>query len=381
MMKRQVVAGMLLGWLLVFAVAGCSSQPAPVKPTPTAAPAGKGSTTGERIIAEGKVTPVKSAELSFPMAGTVAQVPVALGQQVQAGQVLAQLDTQPLELQLAQAEAKLAAAQSKLNQLKRGPTADDLAAAQQNLTSAQAAYDNLTHPSPNELAALKADMDKAKAALDQAQAAYDRVGGDSNPNAGALPQRAALQSAWIDYQKAQSAYNAKLNPTNAQVQSALAAVQTAKDQLAKLQPTADDLAIAQADVNAAQAARDLAAAQIKNAKLVAPFAGMVASLDIDAGEYAMAGTAVLRLADTSAWQIETTDLTELNIANVHAGMPVTLAFDAVPELELSGKVANIKPYGDTKQGDIVYTVFVKPDQQEPRLKWNMTAKVTIETSP
>ncbi len=379
MMNRQVIRYMLLGLLLMLTVAGCGAQPTPVKPTPTAAPAGKGSVAGERIIAEGKVIPVKDAALSFAISGIVKQVPVALGEQVKAGQVLAQLDTQQLELQLAEADAKLAAAQGKLNQLKRGPTADELAAAQQNLVSAQAAYDSLTHPSANELAALKADMDKAKAALDQAQAAYDRVGGDSNPMAGALPQRAALQSAWIDYQKAQSAYNAKLTPTNAQIQSALAAIQTAKDQLAKLQPTADDIAIGQADVNAAQAARNLAAEQVNHAKLVAPFAGTVASVDIDPGEYALAGTAVMRLADTSAWHIETTDLTELNIANVREGLPATLTFDAVPDLELSGKVANIKPYGDTRQGDIVYTVIVKPDQQDPRLKWNMTAKVAIET--
>jgi HlyD family secretion protein len=111
--------------------------------------------------------------------------------------------------------------------------------------------------------------------------------------------------------------------------------------------------------------------------LVAPFSGTVASVDIDPGEFAAPGATVVRLADTSNWQIETTDLTELNVANVREGMPVTLTFDAVPELQLSGKVTKIKPYGENKQGDIVYTVIVTPDQQDARLRWNMTAKVTI----
>ncbi len=381
-MKRIVAACALLGSLMILAISGCSAPPT-AKPTPTAASGGRGTTgsertIAERIIAEGKVTPVKSAALSFATGGTVTRVPAALGDQVKAGQMLAQLDAKPLEFQMAQAEANLAAAQARLNQLKRGPTADDLAAAQQNLASAQAAYDSVLHPSPNDLTALKADMDKTKALLDQATAAYDAVGGDSNPQAGMLPQRAQVQSAWLDYQKAQSAYNAKLDPTNAQVQFALAAVQTAKDQLAKLQPTADDLAVAQANVNAAQAARDLAAQQVENAKLVAPFAGTVAAVEIDAGEFAAPGATIVRLADTSNWRIETTDLTELNIANVREGMPVTLNFDAVPDLELSGKVTRIKPYGESRQGDIVYTVIVTPDQQDPRLRWNMTAKVTIE---
>ncbi len=85
----------------------------------------------------------------------------------------------------------------------------------------------------------------------------------------------------------------------------------------------------------------------------------------------------MRLADTANWQVETTDLTELNIVNVAEGMPVSLTFDAIPGLQLTGKVMQIKPFGDTRQGDIVYTVVVKPDQQDPRLRWNMTSKVTI----
>ncbi len=102
------------------------------------------------------------------------------------------------------------------------------------------------------------------------------------------------------------------------------------------------------------------------------------TLDVDQGEIATPGLAVLRLADTANWQVETTDLTELNIANVAEGMPVTMTFDAISGLELPGKVTAIKPFGESKQGDIVYTVVITPDQQDPRLRWNMTAKVTIE---
>lgn len=378
-MKRQF--GILTFGVAVFAafaIAGCGAQPTPVKPTPTAAPVGKGIRAGESVIAEGRVTPVKSVSLAFANGGTIAQVPVALGDRVEAGRPIAQLDTKPLEIQLAQADANLAVAQAKLNQAKRGPMAEAVAAAQQNLTSAQAAYDALTHPSASDLTALKTDVDKTKALLDQAQAAYDRAGGDSNPYAGMLPQRAALQTAWLDYQKALAAYNAKLNPTNAQMQQALASVQSAKQQLAALQPNADDLAVAQANVTVAQTARDLAAQNLKNATMVAPFTGTITTLNLDPGEYAAAGAEVVRLADTSQFQVETTDLTELSIVQVSEGMPVTLTFDAIAGLELPGKVSKIRPFGDTKQGDIVYTVYVTPDQQDARLRWNMTAKVRID---
>lgn len=374
---RKLTLFFILGLLSVLLLAACGAQPTPVKPTPTAAPSGRGVTAAERIVAEGKVTPVKNATLAFQASGIVKAVNVAAGDRVEAGKVLATLDTKQLELQLAEADANVATAQAKLNQVKRGPTPEDLAAAQQNLKSAQAGYESLVKPSENDLAVLKADMDKTKAVVDQATAAYNAVGGDNNPQAGMLPQRAQLQSAWIDYQRATSLYNARLTPTNSQVQKALADVENAKMQLAKLQPTAEDIAAAQANVTASQAARDLAAQQITNASLVAPFAGTVITLDIDPGEFAAAGVEVIRLADTANWQVETTDLTELNIVNVSEGTPVTLTFDAISGLELPGKVSKVRSYGENRQGDIVYTVYVKPDQQDPRLRWNMTAKVVI----
>src|SRR5262245_48409965 len=120
-MKSIAIGGVIFVLILALTVGGCNAQPIPEKPTPTAAPAVKGASVGETIIAEGRVTPLRSAALSFPIGGIVKQVPVALGDHVQTGQVLVQLDSRVLELQLAQAEANLAAAQAKLNQIENSP--------------------------------------------------------------------------------------------------------------------------------------------------------------------------------------------------------------------------------------------------------------------
>ena len=45
--------------------------------------------------------------------------------------------------------------------------------------------------------------------------------------------------------------------------------------------------------------------------------------------------------------------------------------------KLTGTVISIKPLGESKQGDITYTVTVVPDQHDDRLRWNMTASVRI----
>jgi HlyD family secretion protein len=372
-MKKLFLVSILM--LVAVSLIACSS--APGSPTPQAKPTLAVVKSTGKVVAEGKVIPAQNASLGFQIGGVVAQVPVTVGAPVKAGQVLAQIDSKQLELSLAQADANLASAQIKLNQLKKGPTAEDLAAAQQNLKSAQTSYDKLLKPDPSEVANLKADVDKAQAFVKQAQAAYDQVGGDSNPYAGMLPQRAQLQSAYIDLQKAQTSLNNKLTPSDAQVQQALAAISTAKNQVAKLTPNTDDIAAAESSGKAAQAARDLAADQLTKAKLVAPFDGTIVSVDIKPGEQANVGAPVVRLANVANMQIETTDLTELNVVNVKEGDPATITLDAIPELELTGKIATIKGFGDNKQGDIVYAVVIQLDKQDPRLRWNMTAKVSI----
>jgi len=86
---------------------------------------------------------------------------------------------------------------------------------------------------------------------------------------------------------------------------------------------------------------------------------------------------LVRLADLGNWQIETTDLTELGVVNVREGDDVAVTFDALPDLQLPGKVATIRGYGEDRQGDIVYTVVITPDRHDERLRWNMTAKVSI----
>ena len=250
------------------------------------------------------------------------------------------------------------------------------------------------------MSSLAAQLSNARAALDQAQAAYDEIKGA--PDVGARPESLQLQQATNNLNVATAAYKDaqshpteaelaaassqvqaaqatldRLTPDAAEAQAKLTALENAKAALVKLQPSAGDRAVLEAGVKTAQVAHDLAAEQLSAARLVAPFAGTVMTLDIEAGEYTTPGTPDLRLADTSAWQIETTDLTELNVAQIKEGMPASVTLDGIPGLELSGHVSQIKPYGNTRQGDIVYTVIVTPDQQDERLRWNMTAKVSI----
>jgi HlyD family secretion protein len=375
-MLKTILSALAILMFCAISIMACSSQPDQSLAPQTTSTVVNVKDNG-KIIAEGKVVPMKGAGLGFQVAGTVAEISTAVGDKVDAGQVLVSLDTRPLELQLAQAEGNLSAAQARFDQLKVGARPEDLSAAQQAVKSAQAAYDNLLKPTDNEMIALKADMEKAKAQVNRAQTAYDRIGGDSNPFAGMTLERAALQTAWLDYQRATSMYNNKTQPPDALVQQALANLQLAKSNLAKLTPTREELAQAEANAKAAKAARDLTADTLSRAKLTAPFDGTILAVDLKVGEQVAIGTSVVRIADPNTMQIETTDLTEVNIVNVKEGAPATVTLDAIPGFEMNGKVTSIKGFGENRQGDIVYKVVIALDKQDARLRWNMTTKVNI----
>jgi len=492
------------------------SAPAPAEaPVAAAAPV----LASNAIVAEAKVVPARSAELSLPTSGTIAEVLVTEGDQVKAGQVLARLDTAAQQAVVAQNAARLRKSEADLADLLDGPQLEDIAVAEAGLRQAQAQLrQTLGRVTPADIQAAQASLQAAQATLAELKA------GDKNPELRAAQatlgqaqaalesQRSQLSSGKSDAElrlqqaserliQAQTAYSLakwnwqhvqeegtdpytphvpdaqnpgkttrnKLNEAQkqqyhdaftqaeAELHSAEASVQqaqiasdsarqseisgltiaeqnlvsaqanldrvtsgitterlaSAKAQLANAQATLgklrgsqreNEIAIAQGGVDAAQAsllklraepqqstlqamqaqadadkaALEAARVELARMELKAPFDGIVAGLDVKANEFVVAGTPVVRLADSSAWQIETTDLTELSVAKAYAGAPATITFDALPGVSLPGTVTRIKGFGENKQGDITYTVVVKPKVEDARLRWNMSASVSID---
>ena len=96
------------------------------------------------------------------------------------------------------------------------------------------------------------------------------------------------------------------------------------------------VATAQAAVAAAQAG--LAAAQLEQdtVELRAPFAGSVASQGLKVGEFVAAGQPMVTVADLTQWEVQTNDLTEMDVVKVKVGQKVTVKLDALPDAILTG---------------------------------------------
>jgi HlyD family secretion protein len=87
---------------------------------------------------------------------------------------------------------------------------------------------------------------------------------------------------------------------------------------------------------------------------------------------------LVRLADTSGWRIETSDLDETTVARVAVGAPVTITFDGLPDATVDGTIVSVALYGANAQGDIVYRAVVEPASIPDGIRWNMTATVTVD---
>jgi HlyD family secretion protein len=381
-----------------------------------------------RVLADAKVVPLLRSDLSMAASGIAQEVTVREGDRVDLGDLLIKLDDAQQRVAVAQAQANLARAQANLDKIVAGARDEDVAVVEAALEAAQANYDKLVNAAaPGNIATAEAALAKAQAEytrvtqgateemliggranlasaeaqLNQARSAYNRIKDMSD--AGMRPESLAMQQATIGYEAAQAQLNDLLNgPTAAEIASAAASVRqaqvaldTAKSampsdvavvaaQVTQAQAQLDevktgarpeDIAAAEAEVAAATAAVQQALVGLRYTELRAPFAGVVATLNVTAGEQVSPSGAVIQLADDNTWEIETSDLTELDIVGITPGKKVTLTFDALPDLELSGTVDRIRPIGQDNRGDTVYTVVVSPDKQDARLLWNMTAVV------
>ncbi|MFZ4655461.1 MAG: HlyD family secretion protein [Caldilineaceae bacterium] len=385
---------------------------------------------GGSIIADAKVVPVTSADLGLTSSGIVVNIAVREGDEVKPGQLVLQLDPKDVQVAIAQANANLLSAQARYDELRAGAQAEDIEAARAGLAAAQARLDKLTLSTENgDIAALEATVAGAQANLQQvldgsseqqliearanlhsaeaerkrAQSAYNLV--KWRNDLGATKESADLQRATIAYEAAQARLTDLENgATQSQIAAASAQVRQNQAQLNALRNSRPaDIAVLQADVRNAQAQLDkllsgtrpeqLAQAEASVAaataalqqqlvamsklELRAPFTGTVASLDVTLGEQVSPGVPVLRLADLEQLQLETEDLTELQVVLIQEGDAATVSFDAIPDLTMTGTVTRIRPFGETSSGDIVYRATIALPQADPRLRWNMTAVVTF----
>lgn len=337
-MKGHRLGWMLMAFTLSGAVlAGCAAgSQAPARQAraiPVETAVVKTGTIGGTLTLTGQLEASTSTKVAPKQSGKVVQVLVNVGDPVRQGQPLVRLDTSDLEHQLRQQQATLQTARAQLEKAKTD--------AQNSLTQAKSA------------------LAQAKIALDDAKTNYDRT--KNLFDAGAASQQ-QLDAAATALQTKQAAYDAALQQVNIAAPGG--------DPLNQ-----DAIKVAQAQVAQAEAAIATIQHQLDQATVTAPVSGVVASRDVEVGEYAGPQGAVVTLAQLDPIKV-TVQVPEKAVNEIKAGMAVRVAVQAAGGDERSGTVARISPVLDNNTKS--YPAEVEIPNPDGRLKPGMVAQVKVQ---
>lgn len=234
--------------------------------------------------------------VSTKVPGQIDELAVKTGDRVEAGQVIARIDSKALKIQVEQAQANLAAAQAKLASLQVGNRPQQVAQAQSSVAQAEA------------------NLDKARKDYDRIATLYED---------GALPaqQRDAAQTA---LRVAQAQYDAAAQGFS----------------LAQEGATAQDVDYARATADQAAAALKNAQLQLDNSTIVAPVAGVIAQVPVNPGEMVSVGQTLYSITDPAASWVEA-NIEETDVGRVREGQSVDFTVDAYPRRSFKGEVIDV----------------------------------------
>ncbi len=377
-----VVSVVLIGGIL----AGCSTS---TNSTQYSTGVVKEVTVTDTVESSGSVEPVQMATLNWGTSGTISEVNVKNGDTVTKGDVLLSLDPTTVPSSIILAQSDLTSAKQALTDLMESKSA--AAEAQLTLANAQVTYNDalgssygasIPHGTTDEIAYLQQQIIIQQTTVSDAQNRYNSFSEASDTDARKAQAKANLLSAQMQlntlelnlkyYQSAESSTDKAVTQAELAVaKAALDDAQRAYD-LVKDGPTADQIAAAQANVEAAQAT-------VNNMNIIAPFSGTVVVLDNQQGDLVNTGDEAAVIVNSSQYYVDVL-IDETQISQVKVGDTAAVTFAAVSGLNISGKVTSINPIGITSSGVVNYTVRVTLDKTDPQILIGATADAVITVS-
>jgi HlyD family secretion protein len=287
-----------------------------------------------KVTALGRLEPqAEVTRLSAPMMlekDRVAELRVKQGDRVEAGQVVAVLDSYDrLKLALIEAEEQVNVAQSKLTQVKSGPKVGEIQAQKAAITKLEA---ELT----GEISTQNSTIERWQSEVNNAQTAYKRF--QSLAQEGAIAaadldrKRLDLETAQAKLAETRANQQRTINTLQAQISEANATL----SQITELRPV--DLNIAQTEVNRAIALRQRAENDLQQTVVRAPIAGQILKVHARPGEK-LGDVGIAELGQTQQ-MVAVAEIYQSDITKVQMGQAVTVTSSAF-EGELRGNVSDI----------------------------------------
>lgn len=281
----------------------------------------------QTVVASGHVEAPFRVNIGSQITGVVADVPVAEGQKVAAGQPLIVIDDREARASVAQFEGVVAQAEARLRQIKE-------------LTLPQA----------------EATLRQAEATRVNAQQAYDRAAKLARDGYGT---RTKLDDAIKARDIAES-----------QVRSAELQVHTSR-------PGGSDYVMAETQLNQARANLVSAQSRLSYTVITAPTKGVLISRNVERGNVVQPSSVLMTLSPAGDTEL-VVQIDEKNLSLIALGEKALVSADAYPKQSFEAEVVYINPGIDLQRAsvEVKLRVPVPPDT----LRQDMTVSVDIEVA-
>lgn len=353
--RRLVVGVLLLG---LAGLAGCGREDVAAAKSAPAAPRAFSITTArveardvDRVVeTTGSLLAWQEVTLNTAVPGTVAKLLVDLGDRVNAGQVVAELDQREFVLAVRQADAALRAAR------------DGLARAHARVEASRANLAQVRESRKTWEANLrrwKVATEEARLNLERSRVLVDRqlIAQRDLDSA-----RTQFESTMAQYEAAQvemGQYPQRVRVAEAELQSELSAVQVAEAEVSRRE----------AEVGMAQKRRG-------DATLRAPIAGAIARRHVNPGESARENTAIFTIVRSDPLKYSGV-VAEHAALEIRSGQTVRLEVDPVPGRVFTGRVTRVSPAVDVANRTVLLEAEVP--NAEAMLRPGLFARGVVAT--
>lgn len=320
--------------LLACLLAGCSARPeAEIKPVVQVKVARAETATVQLSVeAPATVFPREQANVAARITAPIRKLLVRKGDNVAAGQALAELENRDVAAQRQEAEAAVTDARANLDKVSTGTLPTDVERARGQLATAQAA-------------------------LNQAQKIYDRR--QELFNAGAIPGRDLL-TAETDLSRARTDYEVALKSLD----------------LLQKQSGAQDVRIARSRLEQAEARLATATVQLQFTEIRSPFAGAVTEQFMYSGDMANPGAPIFTVMDLST-VVARAQAPEGSSAAVRNGQPCSFTALDAPRTAFPGRISVVNKAVDPARRTI--EVWCEIPNPGSALRGNVFGAVIVRT--
>jgi len=326
-------------------VAGCSGPPPAAEPAPLSqvkvVPARVDEIAPE-LLSVGTIVPLDRSRVAATAEGNVIQFPHRVGDFVEQGELLAELRTVTLAIELEGARALLRQREQDYTRMKAGYRTEEIAQAEAKKLAAEAM-------------------------LHIAESALERKRGLREKSANAVSEQELVEAEF-------QTENARQVMAEADAAHAMTVAGYRAEEI--------DAARAAADVQQQEVLR--LEDEMKKRNVVAPFSGYIVEKHIDLGEWVPLGGPVATLVNLDEVEVQV-NVEESFIAQLRPGQEVEARIDARGGEIVKGTIRQIVPRADWGTGSRSFPVIVRMknsrEHDQPRLREGMVARITFRGTP